>query len=457
MARGAEIHLNWTVLAVSVGIAVTASLLASLYPAIRLSGIDPNRALRAGGSAGTNRGQHRLRSGFVVTQVALTLVLLVVAGLLLRVVSRYRHADLGFEPSHILAEQIQISRIKYQDRDPIDNFFRPLEERVRQIHGVEAVGLINILPIESWGNNSDIHIAGQPPYPQNVEMLAEGRFVSAGYFDVMGIPLHGGRQLSLSQDPPENKFGTVVVNDAFVHKFIPKGLDPAAQRIDDADKAENWTRIVGVVGNVRQNIYEQPLAERDWLMSEIVSKSRADTFSTMNLLVRTTGDPKAVIPQVRAILHDLDPSVPFQEPRTMTEVVSETLVFERMESWLFGIFAGLALVLAMVGLYGLVSQEVEQGTRDIGVRMALGATRSKVLAMVLGRVTAMLAAGAVAGLVLTMIVRKVIGVVIYFDPQREALSFLGLTLALVCLGVLAALLPAARAASVEPMQALRSE
>ena len=141
----------------------------------------------------------------------------------------------------------------------------------------------------------------------------------------------------------------------------------------------------------------------------------------------------------------------------MSEVVSETLVFERMESWLFAIFASLALVLALVGLYGLVSQEVEQGTRDIGVRMALGATRSKVLSMVLSRVTLLLAGGALAGLVLTLIVRKVIGIVIYFDPQQEAFSFLALVFALVALGVLAALAPAARAASIEPMQALRAE
>jgi predicted permease len=457
VARGGEIHLNWIALGTSIAIAVAVSLLASLYPAIRLSSIDPNRALRAGGSAGTNRSQHSLRSGFVITQVALTLVLLVVAGLLLRVVSRYRHAELGFDPTHILTEQIQISRLKYQDRDPLANFYKPLEQQIKQIHGVEAAGLINMLPIENWGYNADIHIAGQPPYPPNQEMLAEGRFVSEGYFDVMGIPLHGGRRLSASYDLPENKFSTVVVNDAFVHKFIPKGLDPTAQRIADADKSEEWTRIVGVAGNIRQDIYEEPLAERDWLMDEIVPKSRADTFSTMSLLVRTTGDPKAVIPQVRAIIHSLDPSVPLEEPRTMTDVLSETLVFERMESWLFGIFAGLALVLAMVGLYGLISQEVEQGARDIGVRMALGATRKRVLGMVMRRVAQMLVAGSVAGLVLTLIARKMIGIVIYFDAQKEAGSFLLLALLLIAAGLIAAIVPAVRAASTEPMQALRAE
>ena len=457
LARGADVQLNWTVLAAATAVAVLTSLLASLYPALRLSGIDPNDALKAGGSAGMRRQQHRLRSGFVVAQVALTLVLVVVAGLLLRVVSRYRHVDLGFDPADIVTEQIELSRVKYQGRDVLANYYGPLEERVRQLPGVKAVGLINILPIDNWGNNSDIHIAGQPPYPPNQEMLAEGRMVSTGYFDVMGIPLHGGRRLTPGLDHPEQVGATVVVNDAFVKKFIPNGLDPTAQRIDDGPKQEDWTRIVGVVGNVRQDIYEPPLAERDWLMDELPVKDRADAFSSMTLLVRSSGDPTVLIPALRRIMRDLDASVPFEAPRTMTEVVSKTLVFERMESWLFGIFASLALALAMVGLYGLVSHEVEQGTRDIGVRMALGATRRRILGMVIRRVAWMLGAGAAVGLALTLVARKLIGIVIYFDAQKDAGNFLLLAMLLIAAGLLAALIPAAQAASVEPMQALRSE
>jgi hypothetical protein len=288
-------------------------------------------------------------------------------------------------------------------------------------------------------------------------MLAENRNISLGYFDVMGIPLHRGRKLSPGLDRTENTASTVVVNDAFVRKFIPAGLDPTTQKMDDNSPQEKWTQIVGVIGNVRQDIYRPPLAERDWLMDEVPLKDRADEFSSMTLLVRTSGDPTQVIPAVRSVMHDLDPTVPFQEPRTMTEVVSETLVFERMESWLFGIFAGLALALALVGLYGLISNEVEQSSRDIGVRMALGATRPGILAMVLKRVAWMLGAGVVAGLVLTLFARKLIGMVIYFDTQKEAGGFFLLALLLVAAGILAALIPAARAASIEPMQALRSE
>ena len=457
LARGADIHLDWAVLSAGVGISLVASLAASIYPALRLSGVDPNTALKAGGSAGTQRGQHRLRSTFVITQVALTLVLLVVAGLLLRVVSRYRHTNLGFDPSHILAEKINLSRIRYEGRDILGEFYQPFEQRIAQLPGVQAVGFINILPIENWGSNSEIHIAGQPPYPPNQEMLAEGRMVSAGYFKVMGIPLHQGRLLSASHERPENKSNAVVVNDAFVKKFIPAGLDPTSQRIDDADKQEEWTRIIGVVGNIRQDIYQEPMAERDWLMDGVELKARTDNFANMTLLVRTAGDPVQIAPALRSIMHDLDPTAAFETPEVMTDVVSDTLVFERMESWLFSIFAGLALLLAMVGLYGLMSQEVEQGRREIGVRMALGATRSRIVRMVLARVSWMLAVGCLTGLILTMGTQKLIGSVIYFDASREAGGLLMMASLLMGIGMIAALIPATRASSTEPVRALRSE
>jgi hypothetical protein len=273
----------------------------------------------------------------------------------------------------------------------------------------------------------------------------------------MGIPLRQGRQLSPSLDGPENKGPTVLVNDAFVSKFIPHGLDPTSQRMDDSAKQEEWTRIVGVAGNVRQSVYDPPMAESDWLMDEIPTQYKADLMSTMFLVVRTSGDPAQVTSAVRSAVHELDPTIPFDEPRTMNEVLAEALVFERMESWLFGIFAALALALAMVGLYGLVNHEVEQATRDIGVRMALGATRNRILGMVLRRVTWMLLAGTAAGLVLTLAVRKVIDMVIFFDARQEAGSFFLLALLMLAAGLVAALIPAARAASIEPMQALRSE
>jgi len=380
-----------------------------------------------------------------------------VAGLLIRVVTRYRDADLGFNPDKIFSVKLGLSRARYEGRDMVAAFYAPLEARVKSLPGVRAAGVIDVLPIDSFGDNRNVHIAGQPANPPNQVMLAESRFVSPGYFDVMGISLHQGRKLSPSLDGPENKSPTVLVNDAFVSEFLPRGLDPTTQRMDDSAKEAEWTQIVGVTGNVRQDIYNPPMAEMDQLMDEIPTQYKADLLSNMFLVVRTSGDPAQVTSAVRSIVHELDPTVPFDDPRTMTEVVAETLVFERMESWLFGIFAALALALAMVGLYGLVNHEVEQATRDIGVRMALGASRNNILSMVLRRVAVMLTAGTVAGLLLTVLARRVIGMVIYFEAEREAGGFVLLALLVVVAGLVAALIPATRAASIEPMQALRSE
>jgi len=455
LERGAEIHLSPTVFAVAVAVAVLVSLLASVFPAIRLSSVDPNRALRSGGAAGTGRAQHRLRSGFIVSQMALTMVLLIVAGLLMRVLMHYRHQDLGFDPRYILAVELETSHDRYQNRDIVADFYRPLFGRVASIPGVRAVGVINMLPIAEYGSNSDIHIAGQPPNPPNREMLAENRFVSTGYFDVFQIPLRRGRALSPILDRPDNPSPAMVVNQSFVDKFIPAALDPTAQRIDDSPK--NWARIVGVTGNVRQDIYSRPLAERDFLIDEMPATAQSIIAGGMWLVLRFDGSVSSILPAVRGAIHDIDPTVPVIAPRTMDEVVTATLVFERMESWLFGIFAGLAVVLALVGLYGLVSHEVEQSTRDIGVRMALGASRQGILTMILRRVAWMLCAGAVAGLALAFITRKVIYMVIYFDAQKEAGGFLLLAALLVAAGLLAALIPGLRAASTDPMQALRTE
>jgi predicted permease len=420
------------------------SLAASLYPALRLSRVDPNRALRAGGAAGTSRGQHRLRAGFVVTQIAVTLVLLVTSTLLIRLVTHYRHTELGFDPNCIMTTELDLLPARYEHRDMIADFYHPMLERVSRIPGIRAAGLINMLPIEDYGSNSQLHLTGQPPYPPNEDSTVEERMVSEGYYDVFGIPLRRGRRFSSSQDGMQNHAWTTVVNDAFVRRFVPGNLDPVGQHTDDTKsetgKAEDKSEIVGVTGNVRQNLYEEPMPQRDRLIDEVIPEKRAGWLGSMQLVVRFDGSSSALGPALRAAVHEIDPTVSFKQPRTMTDVVSEALVFERMEEWLFGIFSALALLLAVVGLYGLVSHEVAQSTREIGVRVAW-----------------MSASGAAAGVVCTVLARKLIGMVIEFNVQHMAWELAGLSLLLVVISLIAAVIPALLAASVEPVSALRAE
>ncbi|MGD0736402.1 MAG: ABC transporter permease [Terracidiphilus sp.] len=458
MPRGGDIHLNLAVVAVAAALSLLASLLASLSPALRLSGADPNRALRAGSAgAGTGRSQHRLRSAFVITQVALSLVLLVVSGLLLRNLQGLLHTNLGIDADKILTTRLDLSKGHYAGRDPIASFYNPLLEKIAHLPGVQGAGVIDLLPVQAWGDGYGIHITGQPPYPPNVDMGAETRYVSAGYFNAMGLQLTGGRLLSPSLDKPENPAGSMVVNQAFQHKFFPTGGDPVGAHIDDDPKPELKSHIVGVVTNVRQALREPEMAEMDWLMDEIPPKDRMENLNSMALIVRTNGDLNALIPALRNAVHEIDPTVPFKTPETMNEVVSDSLTLDRLEGWLFGIFAALALLLAVVGLYGLVNHEVELRTREIGIRMALGSTRMRVTTMLLGKVTVLLFSGLAIGWTLTLALRRVLSAVVEMRPSHDFPLLAAVTAGLALVGVLASLVPARRAASIEPVQALRTE
>ena len=452
LARGADVQLNGKVLLFAVLIAAATSLAASLAPALRLSNTDPNRALRSAGMAGGSREQNRLRSGFVITQVALSLVLLVVSGLLLRTLRDLLQTPLGFEPDRILTASIQLSPAEYSHRDPVVAFYRPFLERVSQLPGVQAAGVINILPIQNWGSNSDIHIAGQPPNPPQQETLAEVRVASAGYFDAMGIRLVRGRRLSPAEDTPSLKVANAGVNQAFRRKFFASGGDPIGARTDDGDR----NNIGGLVTDVRQSLFEPPFAEMDWLVDELPADAAGELYN-MSLVVRSSGNPAALIPALHDAMHQMAPTVPFVAPETMADIVKESLVFERMENWLFGLFATSALLLAAIGLYGLTSHEVELRTREIGVRMALGSSRTRVVRQLLGRVSMLLLLGLFGGWALTLALRRLLGSVVQLSVAHDLSLFAALTLSLYLLGLAACLRPARRAATVDPMHALRSE
>ncbi len=455
LARGADVHMEGTALIVAVGLSLVSSVAAALFPALRMSHVAPVVALRTGGGAGASRGQHRVRSAFVITQVALSLLLLMVSGLLLRSLQRTLHANLGFDPDRILAVDLNLPAGEYEGRDSIANFYGPVLTRVGALPGIAGVGLTNMLPLRESGSNSDIHIAGQPPYPKNQEMLAEQRFVSAGYMEAMGAHLVAGRALSPALDTQDLKAGNVIVNRAFQHKFFPSGGSPVGAHMDD-DPA-NKTAIVGEYTDLRQNLRGRPLAEMDYLIDELSIKDRRSYLQGMILVVRTPGDPKTLIAPIRAAVHAIDPTVPFDRVETMREVMLDQMLFERMEGRLFGIFAALAGLLCLVGLAGTMQHEVELRTREIGVRMALGASRGRVVANVLRRTALLLLAGVAAGAMLALAMQQTLKSVVDLHAKGSLPALFGMGVVLTAAGLLASIPAARRASGIDPMQVLRAE
>jgi putative ABC transport system permease protein len=464
LSRGAEVAVSVPALVAALVLATGVTVVAALIPALRLSGTAPTMALQSGGRVGTSRGQHRLRSGFVVTQVALALALLVVSGLLLQMLDRLRDTQLGFRTDHLLTAEIDLPHGQYAGRDVLADFYQPLLDKVRALPGVRAAGLIQMLPGSGYGWNSEhIHIYGTEPLKNPRTDPAEVRFVSPGYYQVFDDALVEGRLQDPRIDKPTTRL-VCVVNQAFVKKFIPAGRDPVGMQIGDNDNTETLASqgnpralIVGVVKDVRQTVYRPPFPEMDYMIAQIPPAASMDAIGSMNLVVRTSVDPSSLAPALRRVFHEVDPTVPLRDPQTMETVLADVLTFERLENWLFGAFAALAVLLAVVGLYGLISHEVELSQREIGIRLALGATRGAIVEGIFRRVGWMLALGVAIGLAVTLAAERAIHAVVAIEPGRDAGLIAALALGMAVAGLLAAAISAQRAARVEPMAALREE
>ncbi|GGG89206.1 ABC transporter permease [Edaphobacter dinghuensis] len=454
--RGANITLNLEVIAVTLGVSVLSSIGAGLAPAWHAAQSNPNKALKSGITSGTTGQQHRMRAGFVVAQVSLSLVLLVFSGMLLLALHRMLSADVGFNSNNLLALEINIPSGDYaaKGRDSVRQLLMPLEERVREIPGVTAAGFSDQGALLGYGGAVYLPLVGQPPDPPNIQRTAESRAVSSGYYAAIGLPILRGRNFN-AQDTPDSQ-AVAIVNQAWVKEFLPKGLDPITQAFREGDGSK--VQIVGVVADARQNALEPARPEIDFPISRESLEEQKNTGSwSPYLYVRTAVSPLSIIPQLKKALSDVGPAIAFQQPETMDELLSDALVSNRMESWVFGIFACIAVLLVAVGIYGLLTQEVISHTRDIGVRMALGATRIGITKMMFARISILLASGLGTGLFMTLVIHRVVGNIISIQFERDGIVIVALVALLATIGLLAALTPIRRAASIDPMQALRTE
>lgn len=446
--RAADAGVNLPVLLFAAAVSLAASVVFGLAPAIRAARGDLLSPLKEGGRSDTG-GHHRLGSAVIVAQVALGIVLTAGAGLLVTSFVHLTHNDQGFNPDHVLSFLFETPDARYAHSRP--EFYRQYFEKLRAMPGVESAGGSMILPM----TDNSMHISFEDPeHPTSKGQQQSARIdvVSDGYFGAMQIPLLAGRDFTVADT--ENSPQVMIVSQAFAQKYfhgenvLGKKLKPGA----GTDGPPQWREIVGVVGDVRHNATARELDPMYY-----VPASQLSTWCCVYSVVRTSLDPRSLEPDMRKLVASMDRDIPVTDMHTMRDLIALELGQARFATVLLSVFAGLALVLTVVGLYGVMAYSVVRRTREIGVRLALGAQRGTVLAMVLRQAALLVAVGMALGLTATLLATPVLQSLLYGTGSRNPLVLGGVCALVALTGLLAAYLPALRASGIQPMQALRNE
>ena len=434
----------------SVAVIVTA-LLFGLAPAVQSAKTPTGESLKEGSRTGAE-GAHarRMRAAVATFQVAVALVLLIGAGLLVRSFMAMRQVRLGFDPGNVLALQIDLPGARYPSDAQVAAFFGDLASRLRALPGVESVGLSSSILLSALPQSASLSVEGRPPVDRNERNTpVPYDSMTADTFKTLRIPLVKGRLFS-DQDSPSS-LRVVVVNESFVRRFFPDG-DALGRRVtfgDPGDARTNWSTIVGVVADTRRGGLErEPWAEVYFPMSQAPD-------SRMFVLVRTTGDPLSIARAAQGAVWAADRDQPIASVRTVDQILATSQANRRFTAYLLGLFSIVALVLAAIGIYGVMAYSTAQRTQEIGVRMALGASRGIVLRMVLVDGLVIAGLGLAIGLSAALILSRYMSSLLFGIGTRDPITFMVLPLALLAIAVIATLIPAARAARVNPIVALR--
>lgn len=455
--RSASPLLDWRVLLFSIAITVVTVALFGLGPALAAARIDCNETLKSGAGRVGAATSARLRNVLVVAEMTLTVVLLVAAGLLLRSYSAVLATDPGFEPRGLLLAETVLSPTDYAAHSERVRFTTEVLRRLKSVPGVRNASFTNYPPLIFKGGRITIAIEGRPaPTPENfIRFITSGRSVSADYFTTLGVPLLRGRVFDERDDA--NAPGTVVINQALADLHWP-GQDPLGQRfqLGRPDEDAPWFTIVGVVGDMRQMGLDVP-PEAEMYFSIDQAHNAIRFYWPRHLVIRTDGDPLSLAAAVQGAVWSVDPSQPVSNLRSMSDVFNAELANRDTQLTLIGGFAGLALVLAAVGLYGVLSYSVAQRRSEMGLRMALGAQRDTILSDVIKRAVILAAIGALLGLGGALALTRFLSAFLYDISAADPATFAAVSLVLVIVAVVASYLPARQAARIDPMQALRTD
>jgi predicted permease len=449
------ISVDARVLGFTVLVTLLTGLVFGLAPAFQASKFNLNETLKEGGrDAAAARGGNRVRGLLVVAEVAVSLVLLVGAGLLINSFLRLRSVDPGYRTDNLLTMSVVLPQQKYPDHARRTAFYTDMIRRVEQLPGVRSAGVTNWIPLVMQGDSISVSVEGQPnPAPGQGKLpVLVTRVVSPRYFDSMGIRLLQGRVFEEGKDRVDSPC-VLVIGEAVARKYWP-GESAVGKRIAPgrAESDDDWCQVVGVVNDVRQRELASEPTPQMYLTYE-----QAGFFAPRFLVVKTEGDPLALAGTVRKTVWEVDGDQPVSNVNTMEGVLSESLARQRFSTLLLGVFAGLALVLAAVGIYGVMSYSMAQRTREIGIRMALGAQRRDVLKLAVGQGLRLVAVGVLLGLAGALALTRVMSSLLFGVSATDPATLVTISLILIAVALVASYIPARRAAKVDPLIALRYE
>jgi len=448
--RMQDIGVDGRVLVFTFAVVVFTGILFGLAPALRSSRINLNEVLKEGGRSVVGSGSHRLRNLLVIAEMALSLMLLVGAGLLIRSFIRVQQVAPGFDPQNVLSMRMSLSGPEYKEQQKRLAFYQQLRERVGRLPGVESVGGATILPLSgsiAWGS---IAIEGYDPASGQSAIQADFRIASVGYFETMKVPLIGGRFFSDSD--AKDSLKVAIIDQNMADTYWP-GSDPIGKRFKTGSATSDspWLTVVGVVANVKQYALDS-----DSRVAFYMPHQQAPTGSLF-VTLRTTRNPLDLAAAVTREARERDPNVPIYDVKTMDQRLSESLARRRFAMLALGLFAAVALILAAVGIYGVMSYTVTQRTREIGIRVALGAPTGDVIRLVVGQGMLTAGIGVGIGLAGAFALTRVMSVLLFGVGATDLATFVVVAVVITGVALVACFVPARRAAKVDPMEALRYE
>ncbi|HKP13968.1 MAG TPA: FtsX-like permease family protein, partial [Blastocatellia bacterium] len=431
-------------------VSLLTGLIFGLVPAVEASRTSLGETLKEGGKAAASGGRsHRLRSLFVIAEIAMALVLLVGSGLLIKSFAKLHSVSPGFNPNQLLTVGLRLPFKKYPEAGQTGRFFRDALARIRQIPGVRSASAVSFLPFTGPGAATRFRVVGRPEPEPGQSPTVDVRVCDADYFQTMNIPFLKGRTFSEHEEAVQSH--VVIVNETLAREMFPD-QDPIGQRlVINMSKTPVPTEIIGVVGDVKHaGLDAPPRAMSYWPHVEL-------PYSGMMLVARTEGDPLNYVTAVRGEVQALDNDQPIASVYTMEQLMSESVARSRFSTTLLAIFAGIALILAAVGIYGVMSYAVTQRTHEIGIRMALGANSRAVMGMVIRQGMTIVVIGVAVGLAASFALTQTLSSLLFGVSAKDPLTFAAIAVVLTAVALAACAIPARRATKVDPMVALRYE